>query len=188
MLFPAYKYRKLTPSDTDDALLLFAYSCRHDPYYTEYFGKPSVETDILETFPEDINNIIKYGHTIGCFHKNKLVGILLGFGIQDWLHNHRSEYYHFFGDNGDEVSSWVQLLVPYLNSRKETVLYLPIICVKGDYRCQGIATNLVSRMCKQLGERYAMVSDATHERAMPMWLSNGFRELMLNKKVKVVIK
>ena len=191
MLFQKYKYRELTVKDAEEALLLFAYSCRYDDYYTKFFGKPSVELDILQAYPKDIENILSLGHTIGCFHKNKLVGMVLSFGLLDWKNNHLPEYEHFFfGEDrsDDDGDVWVNLLVNYLHTRSESVLYVPVVCVKDEYRCQGIAKSLIKQLCNKFKNRYALVSDATHSMAMPMWLSNGFRELKLDNTVKVVIK
>lgn len=193
MLFkPKYKYKPIDVSYFDEVLILFAYSCRYDDYYTVHFGKDSVEVELLTNYKDDVRAILEHGRCYGCFLGNQLVGCLLSFSLQDWKHNHIEEYRHFFygdttDDNGD-ADIWVDGLLKYLESRGEAPCYIPIVCTKDEHRCRGIARRLIQNITDDLGLRYIMISDATHNRAMPMWLSNGFREITLPNKVKIVVR
>ena len=186
-----YKYKPIGVEYAEEVLLLFAYSCRLDDYYTKVFGKPSVELEIINTYEKDVAAVLSKGKCYGCFKGEQLVGILLSFGILDWRNNHRDDYDHFFfGENrdDDEEDVWVQSLIKFLESRGESPLYIPIICTRDEHRCKGIASNLIKRLSDDLSDRYVLISDATHSQAMPMWLSNGFRELSIEGDVKLVVR
>ena len=178
-----FKIRKLVESDAKDAAILYAYVARYDAYFKRVFGKDSVEIEVLRRFSPDVMNVIKFGDSYGAFIKDKLVGIIFSFNIMDWRNNHIAEYNHVF-DNDD---NFINSVLDFLHMQNTDISYVFAVGVDEQYRCKGIATSLIKTLCSEVGKRYTIISDATHQLAMPMWLSNGFTE-ELHNGVKLVIK
>lgn len=166
-------YRKLNVEDAKSAALLYSYACRYDKYFTEVFGKDSVEEEILHKFSPDVMNAIKYGDSYGAFNKGELVGLVLAFNITDWRHNHTAELKRIF----DGSTVLLDSVTEFIKEQNTDILYVFAICVHDEQRCKGIAKTLIRNLCKQFDSKYSIVSDAMHPTAMPMWLSNGFSEV-----------
>lgn len=178
-----YNIRKLTVDDAKDAAVLYAYVVRYDDYFKRVFGKSSVELEVLRKFSPDVMNAIKYGQCYGAFVKGKLVGVLFSFNLIDWKNNHKQEYNHVF--DGDD--NFINSVLEFFSMQNTDVSYVFAVGVDEQFRCKGIATKLIKTLCKDYGDKFTIVSDATHKLAMPMWLSNGFREEVHNG-ITLVIK
>lgn len=170
------KMRKLTEADAQDAAMLYAFSSKNDEYFIELFGVNNVVQSVLEKFSCDVYNAIVHGCSIGAFYKDQLVGIILSFNITDWRNNHRREYEHVFQTDDDFVNT----VKEFLKSQKTDILYVFAVCVSEDWRCKGIATNLITELCNKYVKRFSIVSDAYTYVALPMWLSNEFLETQIN--------
>lgn len=179
--FMKYKIKPLLEENAKDAAMLYAYCSRYDDYFTKKFGVDSVELEILQKFSPDVMNAIKFGNSYGCFHKNKLVGYIFAFNVADWRNNHIQEFQRIFGED----DNFIKTVTETVTKEKEDLMYIFAIGVQEEYRCNGIATELVKQFVNMYGKDFVIISDATHTHAMPMWLKNRFVEQIIND-VKMV--
>lgn len=179
---PRLRLKHMSLDDKEQAELLYAYSASRDTYFLSLFNNEFTELKMIERFGADIENAIKYGKCFGCYDKDKLVGMLLGFSLFDWKNNRKQELSRIF--NAD--NEFVQNVTRFLNGQNCDIFYIFAICVAEEYRCRGIATMLIRQVCSELGQTYVFVSDALNKDAMPMWLSNGFKEVHLDNTMIVL--
>ncbi|MCM1218462.1 MAG: GNAT family N-acetyltransferase [Lachnospiraceae bacterium] len=183
------KIKRLTGSDFQAALELYAEACHADRFYCKLFATDDCYSDIKKTFHSDVWATIQFGHALGAFAGKQLIGVLLGFNVLGWFNSHRKEFNHVFNFNNAQADYWYNTVTQHFKEADRKLMYIYMIGVDEQFRKKGVATLLIKKTVDMYQKEYTLISDASNPIAMPMWLSNGFKEIRVgsgNEEVLLV--
>lgn len=175
------KIRKLTGQDYNRAIELYAETCHKDRFYCKLFKTDDCYSDIKKFFSKDVWSTLQFGEAYGAFAGKQMIGLLLGFNVQQWYNSHEEEFNHVFNFDNSSAAGWYEVVNNYLHDVNKRAIYIYMIGTDEQFRRKGVASLLIKNVMDKLSKDYVIVSDASPNReAMSMWLKNGMKEIQLN--------
>lgn len=173
------KIKDVTGKDFNKALELYAETCHKDKFYCRLFKTDDCYSDIKKYFYNDVWSTIQYGTALGAYAGKQLIGVLLGFNIQNWNNAHPEEFKHIFNFDNEQTAYWYEAIDAYFKDTNRCVMYTYLVCVDVQFQHKGVATSLIRSMVTKYGKEFVLISDVSNPIAMPMWYKNGFKEVHL---------
>ena len=163
------KIRKLDSRDTEDAINLYARTCRYTEYFQKLFNVQDCEQKIKEEFSEDVIAAINLGFCYGIFENNEMIGCLFAIDWYKYLEQEPDLFERMFNAELQSTQNIINLA-----SQSSSCIFIFAIGIADGKRCQGYATKLIKYFMKQVSKDAVVLTDCIYEYAMSLWLGRGF--------------
>jgi len=168
------KIRKLTESDIEDVIELYADTCKNVEYYQKLFNKFDCKDEIKLSFKPDVTAAIRTGLCLGMFEKNKLIGCLLAI---DWF-QYKEKEYALFKHMFDVTRDYTKQLIDYAQ-QFDKVYFIFAVGIMNGRRCQGNATALIKHFDILVPKDVTVITDCIYSLSNSMWLSQGYMQIQI---------
>lgn len=180
MLFT--KVRKLQEKDIDEAIALYARTCRYTEYFKKKFGVSDCEQKIIEEFTPDVTAAIRTGLCLGIFEKGIMIGCLFSIDWYRYFEEEHALFKHMFEMDLQTTDTIINAACKF-----PKCYFIFALGIADGKRCQGCATKMLKHYVKLVPKDVTILTDCLYENAMSLWLHEGFI-IAENELMKLAIK